>query len=607
MPKELENITDAKREKIKKALFVGFPTFHCIDSKLNNMVQKIKRMNPWVVAGGWGVTRAPGFIFGGYRFPIGIKGVFGEALETAVELANYLKENPKTKEIPTHIRGLVYIDGEKVVHTGERKPKPLPPLHPQIPTKFFHDMVLDLRLERKVRVIPIFFRSCGCPHSIGEGCRFCDIADEIKRVGKGKIGAIRGFDRENAKKNMLLTLKKVVKLKGPIIFNLITDSARSIDLKNFLSLMEEMPLKFKKRIKEGGVSFMTRPDYINKEFLELVEKSGLPTIIIGIGVESYDQRDLDLVNKKVDVTQHFKIIEELQKRGADVRTFNIAKVSDYPDALDRNLQGILKSIQLGVFPKIGHAVEEVSVTGKPLTYMRYDLSLDLFYGLKFEQLDGFEEVLAKWKERGLDLASKGLRATEWMKNNSLISRKNISPTLMFMTRALLPSNKEKFLSKQFISSVQALGSAMVKFKDNQISETRLREEVGAFYDIVRNIIDKGEAKYKRNDRFIAQRIFGLMVYGPSFFDLAGTVRFLDSAVVNEKIAQILSEKEVSEEMFRSLPEDYQKGIRAIRKRVEHLGGLDSEVVRNIFVPDRLIVTKNIGEMKRYLTRMEKSD
>jgi len=55
----------------------------------------------------------------------------------------------------------------------------------------------------------------------------------------------------------------------------------------------------------------------NKDFMDLAQKSGL--LHVNIGFESIDPDTLDAMNKKVNLTDHERILQDLRKGGSATR------------------------------------------------------------------------------------------------------------------------------------------------------------------------------------------------------------------------------------------------------------------------------------------------
>lgn len=134
------------------------------------------------------------------------------------------------------------------------------------------------KLSKNYFIIPIFVPHLGCPHD----CIFCN-----QRKITGLSTNIQAIDVENIIEEHLSTFPK-----GPIKIEVAFygGSFTGIDSRDQEKLLA-VPYKYKKAGMIQGIRLSTRPDYIDKNILDLLKKYDVDTI--ELGVQSLDEEVLN--------------------------------------------------------------------------------------------------------------------------------------------------------------------------------------------------------------------------------------------------------------------------------------------------------------------------
>jgi radical SAM superfamily enzyme YgiQ (UPF0313 family) len=222
--------------------------------------------------------------------------VFGEAEQTIVELINHFKGKGTLKGI----KGIAYKAEDKV-YINEARPLKNDIDNLPLPAR-------DLLPMKSYKPAPTYFKklpsylilaSRGCPFN----CAYCSKVS-------GKIY------RKHSIKRIITEMKLLIDEYGAkdIIFR---DDTFTVDREHVIKLCNEI-------IKEGinkkiEWSCMTRVNLVDKELLELMKKAGCWSI--HYGVESGNQRLLDLIDKGITLEQVKKAFKLTREAGIEIKAF----------------------------------------------------------------------------------------------------------------------------------------------------------------------------------------------------------------------------------------------------------------------------------------------
>lgn len=156
------------------------------------------------------------------------------------------------------------------------------------------------KLSKSYFIIPIFVPHLGCPHD----CIFCN-----QRKITGLSTNIQALDVKNTIEEYLETFPK-----GPINIEVafyggsFTGIAKK-DQKELLSI----PYQFKKEGKIHGIRLSTRPDYIDRDILDLLKEYKVDTI--ELGVQSLDEEVLRQSYRGHNTSQVYEASELIKGYG----------------------------------------------------------------------------------------------------------------------------------------------------------------------------------------------------------------------------------------------------------------------------------------------------
>lgn len=150
---------------------------------------------------------------------------------------------------------------------------------------------------RKHANIPIFIPHKGCPHN----CIFCNQKKIAGTISSPKVSEIKAIIEES--------LKTIDKNKE-VQIAFFGGSFTGIDRDEMTSYLETAYYYVKKG-DVSGIRLSTRPDYIDREILDILKKYGVQSI--ELGVQSMDDRILDFCERghtSLDVIKAVKLIRE---------------------------------------------------------------------------------------------------------------------------------------------------------------------------------------------------------------------------------------------------------------------------------------------------------
>ena len=156
------------------------------------------------------------------------------------------------------------------------------------------------KLSKNYFIIPIFVPHLGCPHD----CIFCN-----QRKITGLSTNIQADDVKSIIEEHLATFPK-----GPISIEVAFygGSFTGIDKKDQENLLS-IPYQYKKEGRIDGIRLSTRPDYIDRDILDLLKKYEVDTI--ELGVQSLDEEVLKESYRGHSVEDVYKASELIKEYG----------------------------------------------------------------------------------------------------------------------------------------------------------------------------------------------------------------------------------------------------------------------------------------------------
>ncbi len=160
-----------------------------------------------------------------------------------------------------------------------------------------------------------------CPNKDGQiskkGCIFCD------KYGSGPIKTRNLSIKEQIETGIERVKKKYKAKKFIAYFQAHTNTNAS---KEKLQKIFNLALSYKEIV---GISIWTRPDWIFKEHLELLEKLNKQTYLwVELGIQSIHHKSLAFLRRNHGVSDFLKTTIELQKRGIRVCAHTIIGIPD---------------------------------------------------------------------------------------------------------------------------------------------------------------------------------------------------------------------------------------------------------------------------------------
>jgi len=281
---------------------------------LCDTINKYKK-NAWLVLGGHGPTPIPEYTLNKTKADVV---VMGEAEETIVELLR-CKAN---KGDISKIKGIAYRDGNNIVINERRDPiknlDSIPfPEWSLFPMDKYTTCLKLFRMTNKDRALGIL-TSRGCINR----CNFC------YRMEKW----IRFRSVENVVEEM-----KILQEKYKVNYFMMDDELFVFPKKrifDFLSILESSKLKIK-------FSCNARVDVFDEELAKCLKKTGCQ--FLNFGMESADQKVLDLMNKRTTVEQNIRAAEIAKKVGIGLGlNFIWGNKGDTEESLKKDVELIKK-------------------------------------------------------------------------------------------------------------------------------------------------------------------------------------------------------------------------------------------------------------------------
>ena len=342
--------------------------------KIKNLNSKIK-----IIVGGPHITPVP--VETMKRFPEIDIGVIGEGEITIVDLLNTIEKENDLKDV----RGIVYRKGKEIVITEKREfiknldrlPPPAFDLLPDF-KKYYKPPAWSLHGKMSALLIT----SRGCPAQ----CTFCD------RAVFGNIC------RAHSAKYVMRIIRELYYKYGVRHLRLNEDN-----LLLFKNRLKEICKTIIKERLEISWSCFARVDYVNLEILQLMKRAGCWQI--SYGIESGEQKILDVEKKNLTLDQIERAVKLTKKVGIRVVGFNmighpLETIKSMKKTIDFNKRlkvDDFKAEFLTPFPgtELYYTAEKYGVLDRDWRKMGvYKGPVFIPYGLT-------EELLIEWHKRGI--------------------------------------------------------------------------------------------------------------------------------------------------------------------------------------------------------------
>ena len=374
-----DELTDLILEKSPKYLGISANTINIYSAA--DLAKRIKNLNPKIkiIVGGPHITAVP--IETLERFPEIDIGVIGEGEITIVDLLNTLENGKDLK----NVKGIVYRKDKNIILTERREfiknldqlPFPAFDLLPDI-KKYYRPPAWSL--HRKTSALLITSR--GCPFQ----CTFCD------RAVFGNIA------RAHSAEYVMKMIRELYYKYGVRHLRLNED--------NLLLFKDRLKKICKAIIKEKlklTWSCFARADCVDLELLKLMKKAGCWQI--SYGIESGEQKILDVEKKNITLEQIEKAVRLTKKVGIRVVGFNmighpLETIESMKKTIDFNKRikvDDFKTEFLTPFPgtELYYTAEKYGVLDRDWRKMGvYRDPIFIPYGLT-------KDLLIEWHKRGL--------------------------------------------------------------------------------------------------------------------------------------------------------------------------------------------------------------
>lgn len=273
---------------------VGFTAYFYNITHIMKSINKIQKVSPetHIILGGYYPTLSSELISKGVFQKIDCC-VIGEGEQTLLEYANAIKKN---RDI-TKIEGIAYLnDNKEVVFNQKREAMKDLDLLP---------FPIRTPLEKELNMVGIL-SSRGCYNK----CSFCGVNDFYKTNSIQKI-------RYRTPENLVAEVSEIQKKENPdwIKFYdetfLAISSKRQEWIKRFCDLLTEQEVKINFEIEARANEVIKHKESLNR----LIEV-GLSGIFVGI--ESFEQRQLDLYKKNIKVEENMQALNILKDLNLEV-------------------------------------------------------------------------------------------------------------------------------------------------------------------------------------------------------------------------------------------------------------------------------------------------
>ncbi|MCD6080943.1 MAG: radical SAM protein [Candidatus Omnitrophica bacterium] len=243
----------------------------------------------------------------------------GEYEYTLLELV----ENLETERGLSQIKGLIFRKDGEVYYNGLRE---LIKDLDQLPWPWRKDLPMECYVDAPGGMpLPCaqMWTSRGCPYR----CIFC-LWPHIMYHGN----SYRMRDPEKVVDEMEFLIKE---MKFRSIY--IDDDTTNVNKKNLIQIANEI----KRRKLKFPWAIMARPDLMDKELLKILRSAGL--YAVKYGVESAEQRILDLANKNMNLEYALEMIRYTQKLGIKTHlTFTFGLPGETRESIQKTINLALK-------------------------------------------------------------------------------------------------------------------------------------------------------------------------------------------------------------------------------------------------------------------------
>jgi len=346
-----------------------------------DLAKKVKKLNPDIkmIVGGPHITAVP--VETMKRFPEIDIGVIGEGEITIVDILNNLKKRKDLKKV----KGIVFRKGKKIIITEKREfiknlddlPPPAFDLLPDF-KKYYKPPAWSL--HEKVSALLITSRGCSAQ------CTFCD------RAVFGNVC------RTHSAEYVMRIIRKLYHKHGVRHLRLNEDNL--LLFRNKIKGICNAIIKEKLKI---SWSCFARVDCVNFEILRLIKKAGCWQI--SYGIETGEQKILDVEKKNITLEQIEKAVRLTKKVGIRVIGFNmighpLETIKSMKKTIDFNKRikvDDFKAEFLIPFPgtELYYTAEKYGVLDRDWGKMGvYKGPVFIPYGLT-------KELLIEWHKRGL--------------------------------------------------------------------------------------------------------------------------------------------------------------------------------------------------------------
>lgn len=346
-----------------------------------DLAKKVKNLNPKIkiIVGGPHITAVS--VETMRRFPEIDIGVIGEGEVTIIDLLNAMEKKDELKKV----KGIVYRRGKKIIVTERREfiknlddlPLPAFDLLPDF-KKYYKPPAWSL--HRKTSALLITSRGCSAQ------CTFCD------RAVFGNVC------RAHSAKYVMKIIRKLYKKYGVRHLRLNEDN-----LLLFRKRLEEICNAIIKEKLKISWSCFARVDCVDLEILRLMKKAGCWQI--SYGIESGEQKILDVEKKNVTLEQIERAVRLTRKVGIRVVGFNmighpLETIESMKKTMDFNKRikvDDFKTEFLIPFP----GTELYRTAEKYGTLDRDWRKMGVYKGPVFIPYGLTEELIIKWHKKGL--------------------------------------------------------------------------------------------------------------------------------------------------------------------------------------------------------------
>jgi radical SAM superfamily enzyme YgiQ (UPF0313 family) len=259
-----------------------------------------------ILVGGEQPTISPGI----YDIPEIDIIIFGEGVSKMSKIASAYKEKEEFHGIP----GIAYRKNNKLVFT--QKDSGLACFNDyKLPNRRLLSKERSRYFFYGTRSIATVVYSLGCPHK----CNFCCVWRKQKGVQK---------------RDPQLIVEELKEIKEDWIFFCDDNYLANSNIDEFLDLLEKNNIR-KKYIIEASAELVIKKERLVRRFRNL----GLRTVLIGL--ESFDKKDLEYVNKAASVEQNIISMEILRKYKIDC----LASVIVYPQWTKKDFDNLWYNIK----------------------------------------------------------------------------------------------------------------------------------------------------------------------------------------------------------------------------------------------------------------------